>query len=518
MTTRRLVDLALATGHTFVLALLPLLTVAATVTLTSGTEQFRTPVIVTIVLGTAVALWATRAFGGSLHARAAWLSAALIMLGGYSTVLSLVGSGNGAVLVHRPAVAATYTIAAFAIAMLVRRPWDRSRRHTNALTVLAVLLLAHVTLIFAWSGLRDRWRSADGLSRETLASSSQVNTYRHRPSRDVYFIVVDGFGREDTLKSLYGVDLEQFRSWLEKRGFYVPSQSGAPYAQTVLSLSAMLNMSYLDSMGSASRLGAGDRAMAVQLIEHNAMMASARAAGYRVLATPSEFAETSRFADVEGVVAQLEGLTEVEQAAVAMTPLAALIPTAELLDTHRRNVLSQFESLRKSRRSERPVFMFAHIVSPHPPFVFDAEGGPQPSTIPEFSFADGSHLGLTPGQYRSGYAQQVRFVAKKLEEVVTALLRRQGPTPVIVITGDHGPGSELHWDDPNATNLRERMTVFSAYLFPGVGSSEFHASMSPVNATRLLTNRYFGTHLSPVADRSWFSPWTRPFAFIPVVQ
>src|SRR4051794_16124146 len=83
-----LLDASLATGHTFVLALLPLLTVAASAAMASGARQPRPVAILVILLSTAGALVATRVFGGSLHARATWLSAALILLGGYSTVLS----------------------------------------------------------------------------------------------------------------------------------------------------------------------------------------------------------------------------------------------------------------------------------------------------------------------------------------------------------------------------------------------------------------------------------------------
>jgi hypothetical protein len=86
MTSRRLLDVTLATGHTFVLALLPLLTVTANFALASGGERLRPAAILVIIVCTAAALWATRACGGSLHARGAWLSTAIIVLGAFIPV------------------------------------------------------------------------------------------------------------------------------------------------------------------------------------------------------------------------------------------------------------------------------------------------------------------------------------------------------------------------------------------------------------------------------------------------
>ena len=83
-----------------------------------------------------------------------------------------------------------------------------------------------------------------------------------------------------------------------------------------------------------------------------------------------------------------------------------------------------------------------------------------------------------------------------------------------MITGDHGPGSELRWEDPGATNMTERMSVFSAYRFPGVESGRFHSTISPVNAARILANTYFGANLPSLPDESAFSTWGRPYDFL----
>ena len=103
---------------------------------------------------------------------------------------------------------------------------------------------------------------------------------------------------------------------------------------------------------------------------------------------------------------------------------------------------------------------------------------------------------------------------RSLEEVVRAILRQPGPPPAILITGDHGPGSQLRWDDPLGSNLTERMGIFAAYRLPGVDPQELSATLSPVSAARILANTYFGTNLPPLPDRSAFSTWRRPYDFL----
>jgi hypothetical protein len=54
----------------------------------------------------------------------------------------------------------------------------------------------------------------------------------------------------------------------------------------------------------------------------------------------------------------------------------------------------------------------------------------------------------------------------------------------------------------SAYQLRERMSVFSAYLLPGVPSGVVRDSVTPVNALRLVLRHYFGADLPPLEDAS----------------
>ena len=89
-----------------------------------------------------------------------------------------------------------------------------------------------------------------------------------------------------------------------------------------------------------------------------------------------------------------------------------------------------------------PKLVFAHIVSPHPPFVFDENGQALEPSSP-YSMNDGDDYKGTLEEYRAGYPGQVRFVNRQLQQVVDALLAQSEAPPLIIIQGDHGPGMSL---------------------------------------------------------------------------
>jgi hypothetical protein len=55
---------------------------------------------------------------------------------------------------------------------------------------------------------------------------------------DIYYIVLDAYGRQDVLADLYNLDNRPFLDYLEGKGFYVASESHSNYMQTVFSIPA----------------------------------------------------------------------------------------------------------------------------------------------------------------------------------------------------------------------------------------------------------------------------------------
>ena len=63
---------------------------------------------------------------------------------------------------------------------------------------------------------------------------------------DIYYIILDGYGRADVLQEIYNHDNTSFTSALTERGFYVGDESQSNYLRTSLSITSALNMEYIN--------------------------------------------------------------------------------------------------------------------------------------------------------------------------------------------------------------------------------------------------------------------------------
>ena len=461
--------------------------------------------------GASALLLVLRALPWSFEARAAWAGLTLLLFAFYQPVLLVLAIAGPAVAPYSGATALIFAAGVLAAVTALVRPWQERPRSPLALGAAAAALLG-ISVYTAWAnGAWSGWqpdveeRAARFVGKQTVVA----------PERDIFYVVLDGFGGGDVLQSQYRLDITAFSEFLAARGFEVPRAARSNYSQTFLSLASALNLSYLDDISSTLGEGSPDRRPLKRLIDRNALMAAARAAGYRVFAVGSAYSATRTIEAADVCVCDRRGLAELEHEALISTPLAALPLARWTYDTHRAKILDGLDAVEAIAHADGPTFVFAHVIAPHPPFVFDAEGGPRQPHRP-FSFRDGDHFDGTRSEYVDGYRDQTRFLIDRLSALIERLQQRPGPAPVIVMHGDHGPGSGLRWSDPSASDLNERMSIFAAYAFPGAPAVEPHPEVTPVNIARTLARRYLGVDAPDLRDASYFSTWEAPYRFIPV--
>ena len=490
--------------HTLVFAAYPVLVVVganAGVVPLDGTVIARCAAIA--VGAAAILLLLLRPLVRDLATRAALLSFVFIGSGVYYLVAGVSASGS---------LAFFYVLACVAAATLIVRPWANRPRTSRGLNVAACAALLANLYSCAPAVARDgSWRpSADALIDDVVSSPASIP---EGPRPDIYHIVLDGFGRPDILKDRFHLDLGPFVRALEARGFTVPTLGRSNYAQTYLSLGSALNLSYLDRV-TDGMADSSDRRVLDYLIQHNAVSKLARRAGYRVVAIGSDYAATTSMAGADECRCERYGLHEVEATAINLTPLRAVLPDRLTYGAHRRKIEAAFKHARAVAKEAGPKLVFAHVIAPHPPFVFHADGRPRDNRPRLYTMADGSQFVGSRDEYVTGYGGQARFVASQVLALVDAILARPGPSPVIVLHGDHGPGSTKDAGYLEGDGARERMSIFSAYLLPGEERPSLAADVSPVNALRVVSNRYLGTALPPLPDLSLASSWDRPYQFV----
>jgi hypothetical protein len=171
-----------------------------------------------------------------------------------------------------------------------------------------------------------------------------------------------------------------------------------------------------------------------------------------------------------------------------------LVPDAsQPLDDKRQQVLYDLEMLpRLPQEESSPKFVFAHILLPHEPFVFDPQG--EPVNYPE---------PLDDETYVAAYRDQVIFLNQRLLPILRSLIETSPTPPIIILQGDTGPGRVSH---------AGRMAILSAYYLPDVDEL-LPPTLSPINNFRLIFNLYFGGQFDLLEDRSYFSIYDRPYDF-----
>lgn len=398
-------------------------------------------------------------------------------------------------------------IAGLVGAYRVARPRSEQGRSvaTTAANVFATTLLA----LTAVTGLRGWITGSEQRAHAVARAITQDNTRSlpvKGPYPDIYYIVLDGYGRADVLRDVYRFDNGGFLRDLERRGFRVAARARSNYQQTYPSLASSLNLTYLDRLATVQP---PSRRVMQYLIEHAALVESLKTAGYRVVVFPTHYAATAT-APLADVMGDNHAVAPWVPPLVAQTPLWLLPPVRRVQhEQHRRTVIETLERLPELSDVPRPRFVFAHVLSPHPPFVLGAD----PTPAQPYMINDGSHFPGSRADYLTGYASQVRRLNPLLQRMLDRLLVPTRPAPVVILQGDHGPGSTLDWSSFDSTDHRERSGILAAYLVPDAVKARLYDEVTPVNAWRIILRGALGADYDTLPDASYYAPWTQPFEF-----
>jgi len=185
--------------------------------------------------------------------------------------------------------------------------------------------------------------------------------------------------------------------------------------------------------------------------------------------------------------------------------------------THRDQILATYKGLQEIPSLDGNYFVYAHIIAPHPPFVFGPKGEILPHDEP-FTLNDANYFirDHTRHAYIVGYKRQIEYVNKLTMQAVDQILANSKTPPIIIIQGDHGPGAYLHWGSLDNSIPQERFGMLNAYYFPKQNYESLYPSISPVNSFRVVLDEYFGQKFALLPDKHYFSGWGTPFDFIEV--
>lgn len=384
------------------------------------------------------------------------------------------------------------------------------------LNALAILLMIFPLYQIAAYQLEDY--IAQQNQRKIFTQSEQVSLTEVLPPPDVYYIVLDGYPRGDFIEQYLGSSNFEFLKNLENRGLYVAHCSQSNYSDTRFSLASTLNMNYLDDGGDIPEVIYPGSKLD-NMIRNGKVQKNFSDLGYTIITFESGYKwlgwESSDLhlspAKERLFSVTIFGINDFEKLLLDTTAVKLLFDLPFLFnpnqmnrwleivnnprDSHRERVLYALEKLPViPEEVAGPKFVYAHIIFPHPPFVFDSEG---------------RQVLNSPSDEITAYADQITYLDKRLLEIIDSLLEKSDPEPIIILQGDHGATIEYK---ELGIDPAYRLGIFNAYYLPS-SDNEFdnlastpnesmYPSISPVNTFRLIFDQYFNGDYDLLDDRS----------------
>ncbi|MEX2137586.1 MAG: hypothetical protein WEB29_11655 [Chloroflexota bacterium] len=368
----------------------------------------------------------------------------------------------------------------------------RTRRSLSAAAE-ALAMIAVVFIALSLPGIANSFRVAASASGHEAASESTGEASPPSGSEevampDIYYLVLDGYGRADVLDEVFGYNNQPFLNSLEDRGFYVAPKSLSNYSNTQLSIASSLNMHYLDDL--PTNLSPRAARLLTALLEAPEVVLRLHRLGYKYVNFNTIWWGTDN-APLADVTYGEDVLSEFEVVFLRTTAPGRLLPQPTWQKEHLRTL----SHLPDVARMPEPTFAFAHILFPHPPFVFAANGR---------QLRRDDTLGASWDD-QEGYIEQMRFLNTWVLGTIDSVLNASDETPIFILQGDHGPFSTKGTGDTALIHW-ERMSILNALLVPPVVRAQLYPSITPVNTFRLVLRGLFAEALRRLPDRSMYSP------------
>lgn len=424
-----------------------------------------------------------------------------------------------------------FTLLIFTIIYFLLKAKSDYKAATSCLNIMSLLLVTGNAFYIAWHEYKISLTMSKLYQNDDkeLAAIDLKPVQHSSDSPDIYYFILDAFGRSDTLKEIYDFDNSSFIDGLKKRGFIIPAGSRSNYQMTCLSLPSSLNMQYLDYLEPTLGRNSADYSVLYRLIQRNKVTSLLKSLGYRYVNVRSGWSPTDYMpnADVNvgfayGNVFHLALLRNTligpwqrdfdflgwAARKVRLYGLQNIESIAQLQFQSQAQLPPQSQSGVPPCSTSAPKFVFVHIVVPHPPFLFNEDGSTCPLGV----------ISLSDKFEKEKYVSQVRFIQKQ----VLAMLDQLDKNPrkkVVIIQGDHGPALQNGSDgNPSPAFLRERMRILNAYRLPDADSSLIYDGITPVNSFRVILNHYFDAKLPLLADKCIYSPNPTPLQFVDVTK
>jgi hypothetical protein len=321
-----------------------------------------------------------------------------------------------------------------------------------------------------------------------------------KPLRNIYFIILDSYGRQDVLQNVLGYDNSSFIVNLRDRGFYIPDCAFSNYDSTLPAISSILNYELLQNPDSSNTdFESADAGISKQIIDNN-VRKYFNQLGYSFVTGRGY----SSFNDIIDSDIYLNYLIDQNgQDNLAINKFNALYLNTTLVrvitEIYRSNPYKYsrlpywlafnrevdpylkeasfwfyqnnyiFDSLEEIPKMQGVFLIYAHINAPHGPYVYRKDGS--------FRYP------LDTDDEKVLYGDTITYLNKRILEVIDIILNTSKIPPIIIIQGDHNAHG--------LTFALDLHKILNAYYLPGNLITPPYATITPVNNFPLIIKNYF---------------------------
>lgn len=312
---------------------------------------------------------------------------------------------------------------------------------------------------------------------------------------DIFLIIPDQYAGYTALKDVFDFDNTNFENALKARNFYVVKKSISNYNFTPFSVASTLNMDLLSlKKGKQNYSTVG---YSYEVIRNSRVLKFLSKTGYH-------FYNCSIF-DFDDQPAHKYS---------AFLPYGINLVTAQtfttrMADDFRQDVLDGKFGLKKlqkkiaydnlyfndeimditakiaAERTDKPKFVYTHLMMPHYPYYFDSKGNPLPI----------AKLGGLKRVKANDYVEYLQYGNKRLLELIDNILSNSVSPPLIIILSDHG----FRHQEKNVDPAYDFINLNAVYT-PDRNYSQFYEGISNMNEFRVIFNQYFGQRLPMLKD------------------
>ena len=284
-----------------------------------------------------------------------------------------------------------------------------------------------------------------------------------------YFILFDELSTVPVVQKYFDYDNSDLLKKLEELGFTTSQSGHNESASTAVVTANLFNLDYLVTSRDTEELK-------FSLRSNNEVFPQLREAGYTI----TGLGNASFYGLRDAIESQPQGATTVSGENVGTILLKNTVIYPYLLDYYPeapRAILKSLDFLKDPANcSGHNQFLLAHIVCPHPPFYFNADG----------SLSDNVTSGWSD---LNSYLNQYIFISNEMVQIAKTIVDND-PDAVVWILSDHGARAT---EDPRYGffSVEDMTNFFNAVYYRGEQIDI--EGLSGVNTFRTILNRLIGT-------------------------